>query len=103
MGEFKELLDCCVPEWWAEKIGVVVGEWGIWNRVYGKIAVIGNDEVKDFSQGMGGSGRVKDQDRWRREVHEPRGQAIGGRIIYDFQHVEITKNYDRSCKRENES
>lgn len=40
---------------------------------------------------MGGSGRVKDQDRWRREVHEPRGQAIGGRIIYDFQHVEITR------------
>lgn len=61
MGEFKGLLDCCVWERWTEKIGMVVGEWGVWKVGYGKNAVICNDKVKDLTKGMSGYGRVKDK------------------------------------------
>lgn len=78
--------------------GVVVGEWGIWNGGYRRIAVTGNNKVKGFTKGMRDWGRVKDH--WRREVTELRRQGINRKIIYE--HTEI-KNYGRSCKRESET
>lgn len=59
MGELK---GCWIVGYNKGKLkGVVVGEWGIWNGGYRRIAVIGNNKVKGFTKGMRDWGRVKER------------------------------------------